>query len=55
MGNDNTATTAIRCDVYINEERLPAVIDSGAATSIMTRKLMNKLGYSIDQPSNLVI
>lgn len=55
IGNDNTATTAARCDVYINDEKLPAVIDSGAATSIMTKKLMKKLGYTIDQPSNLVI
>src|SRR5579859_60491 len=55
VGNDNTATTAARCDVYINDEKLPAVIDSGAATSIMTKKLMQKLGYTINQSSNLVI
>jgi hypothetical protein len=48
-------TTAARCEFHINGEPVSAVIDSGAATSIMTKKLMKKLGYSINSSSNLVI
>ena len=34
---------------------MSAVVDSGAATSIMTKKLMDKLGYKINEPSKLTI
>ena len=55
VGGDAKVTTAARCDIYINDEKLSAVIDSGAATSIITKKLMDKLGYKVDEPSKLVI
>src|SRR5437764_1154422 len=55
IGEDSQTTTAARCDIYINNERLSAVVDSGAATSIMTKKLMDKLGYKINEPSKLTI
>ena len=55
IGEDSQTTTAARCDIYINNERLSAVVDSRAATSIMTKKLMDKLGYKINEPSKLTI
>ena len=55
IGEDSQTTTTARCDIYINNERLFAVVDSGAATSIMTKKLMDKLGYKINEPSKLTI
>ena len=55
IGEDSQTTTAARCDIYINNEKLSAVVDSGAATSIMTKKLMDKLGYKINEPSKLTI
>src|SRR5439155_13119061 len=33
---DSQTTTAARCDIYINNEKLSAVVNSRAATSIMT-------------------
>ena len=50
-----TLTTAARCEIKVDEEFLSAVIDSGAATSIITKKLMKRLGYSIERRSKLVI
>ncbi len=55
VGEDSQTTTAARCDIYINNERLSAVINSGAVTSIMTKKLMDKLGYKINELSKLTI
>src|SRR6266487_1623163 len=55
IGEDSQTTTAARCDIYINNEKLSAVVDSGAATSIMTKKLIDKLGYKINEPSKLTI
>src|SRR2546429_2766063 len=55
VGEDSQTTTATRCDIYINNKRLSAVVDSEAATSIMTKKLIDKLGYKINEPSKLTI
>src|SRR5438874_10845932 len=55
VGEDSQTTTAARCDIYINNERLSVVINSRAVTSIMTKKLMDKLGYKINEPSKLTI
>ncbi|GBB94651.1 hypothetical protein RclHR1_23990005 [Rhizophagus clarus] len=52
---DFDQTTAARCELYIGKEPISTVIDSGAATSIITKSLMKQLGYQIDQPSNMVI
>src|SRR5436305_9796439 len=55
VGEDSQTTTAARCDIYINNKRLSAIINSRAAISIMTKKLMDKLGYKINEPSKLTI
>jgi len=48
-------TTAAKCDLYVGKTPVTAVIDSGAATSIITRPLLKELGYQISGPSNMVI
>ena len=48
-------TTAMKCKILVGREPVTAVIDSRAAVSIITHSLMKKLGYTPDQPSNLVI
>ena len=40
---------------FISIMRLSAVVNSRAVTSIMTKKLMDKLGYKINEPSKLTI
>ena len=47
--------TAMQCELFIEKEPVNAIIDSGAATSIITHKLMKKLGYQISAPSKVVI
>src|SRR5215204_3740631 len=34
---------------------MTAIVDSGAATSIITKALLDRLGYKIDQPSKLIV
>ena len=52
---ETTLTTAAKCEVQVEGEPLSVVIDSGAAASILTEKLMKRLGYSIGRSSKLVI
>src|SRR6266536_1664007 len=52
-GNDQT--TAAKCEIYVGRTPITAVIDSGAATSIITKTLLQQLGYTINEPSNMVI
>ena len=53
--DQNSLITAVKCNLHVDGIPVSVVIDGGAATSIMTRKLMKRLGYNIDQPSKLVI
>src|SRR3984957_8539911 len=55
VGQENAPITAARCVVKINEKSLSAVVDSDAASSIMTKKLMKTLGFQIDRPSSMVV
>ena len=45
----------MKCEVYVGKEAVTAIVDSGAATSIITKSLMKKLNYAPDQSSKLVI
>ena len=47
--------TAMICNVQIEGKPVRATIDSGAATSVMTSKLMKRLGEEIDSPSKIII
>src|SRR5919205_3717079 len=47
--------TAMQCELFVGKEPVNAIIDSGAATSIITQKLMKKLGYQITAPLKVVV
>jgi hypothetical protein len=40
--------TTLECRIGINEYTVPATIDSGAATSIISRETMEQLGYGVE-------
>ncbi|CAG8775022.1 3723_t:CDS:1, partial [Ambispora leptoticha] len=48
-------TIAMRCHVRIKGNPAVAILDSGAAVSIITNRLMEKLGLVIDKPSNTIV
>ncbi|CAB4434014.1 unnamed protein product [Rhizophagus irregularis] len=52
---EETPTTAAKCEFHINQQPVIAVIDSRAAVSIMTTALMKTLKLTIDGPSEYVI
>jgi hypothetical protein len=52
---NNTPTTAAKCEFYIKNQSVIIVIDSGAAVSIMTKAMMNSLGLKIQNSSDYVI
>src|SRR3954452_21733491 len=37
---DKVVPTAAKCEMYLNDQPITVIIDSGAATSIITNKLM---------------
>ena len=51
---DNT-TTAAKVTLRINGRAQTAIVDSGAATNIITKALLNKLNCRIDRPSKLIV
>ncbi|CAB4485769.1 unnamed protein product [Rhizophagus irregularis] len=52
---EETPTTATKCEFHINQQPVIAVIDSGVAVSIMTTAIMKTLKLTIDGPSEYVI
>ena len=48
-------TTAMRCHIRIRGNPVVAILDSGAAVSIITAKLMRKLGLQIEKPSKTIV
>ena len=55
FSDEEEQITAAKCEVYIGKEPITAVIDSGAATSIITSSLLEFLGCKINRPSKMVI
>ena len=53
--NDKTCTSAAKCTLRVGSKVTAAIVDSGAATTIMTKPLLEKLGYHIDRPSNMIV
>ncbi|KAI8321103.1 hypothetical protein EDC96DRAFT_613343 [Choanephora cucurbitarum] len=47
-------TTAMYADFYINNAKVPVIIDTGAARTCMSKALSDKLNLEIDAPSNTV-
>ena len=52
---DKRKTTAAKCYVRIKGNPVVAILDSGAAVSIMTRRLMDKLGLEPDSLSKTIV
>src|SRR5215213_8186536 len=52
---DQRPTTAMQCELMVGREPVKAIIDSRAATSIITYKLMKKLGHTITCPSKIIV
>jgi hypothetical protein len=48
-------TTAAKCYVRIKGNPVAAVLDSGAAVSIITEKLRRQLGLKTETPSNIIV
>ena len=38
--SDKEQTTAAKCEIYINRKPIKAIVDSGVATSIITKPLL---------------
>src|SRR3989440_311994 len=53
--NETNPTTAAKLPLRINGRSQTAIVDSGAATSIITKALLNKLDCRIDRPSKLIV
>src|SRR5256885_10434862 len=45
----------MRCNARMEGKVIEAIIDSGAEITAMSRELMKKLGYEIEEPSNIII
>ncbi|CAG8615566.1 11185_t:CDS:2 [Acaulospora morrowiae] len=55
VDNQPQRISAARCNVKIRKIPVVAVLDSGAAVSIMSKKLLTKLGLRITEPSSAVV
>src|SRR3954452_4324051 len=53
--SDEENVTAAKCVLRINRKVITAIMNSEAATSIMTKPLMKKLGYEPNRPSRIVV
>ena len=53
--DEDEFTTAAKCSLRITNQVVSAIVDSGVATSIITHKLLKRLGYNITRPSRLIV
>ena len=53
--DEDDSTTAAKVTLRIKCKAQIAIVDSGAATSIITKALLDRLGYKVDKPSKLVV
>ncbi|CAB4392219.1 unnamed protein product [Rhizophagus irregularis] len=52
---DNPNATALYCDAKIKGQEIPLILDSRAAGSIVSCRLLNDLGMAIDRPSTTLM
>src|SRR5213080_378647 len=45
----------MRCEAVIEWKIVEAIMDSGAEVTAISRGLMRKIGYQIDEPSKIII
>src|ERR1044072_1053382 len=53
--DEEEATTAAKIFLRVNHKPQTAIIDSGATTSIITKSLLDRLGFKIAKDSRLVV
>jgi len=53
--SDGEPTTAAKCTLRIGQKAQTAIVDSGAATSIITKSLLDKLGLVINRSSKMIV
>jgi gag-polyprotein putative aspartyl protease/Zinc knuckle len=53
--DEDESTTAAKVTLRIKGKAQTGIIDSGAATSIITKSLLDRLRYSVDRSSKLVV
>src|SRR3954451_20017901 len=53
--SEGERSSVMRCNAEMEGKVIEAIIDSGAEITAMSRGLMEKLGYEIEEPSNIII
>ena len=53
--SDGEPTTAAKCTLRIGQKAQTAIVDSGAATSIITKSLLDRLGLVINRSSKMIV
>src|SRR5256714_505991 len=53
--SEGKRSSVMRCNAGMEGKVVEAIIDSGAEITAMSRGLMEKLGYEIEKPSNIII
>src|SRR5436305_13693198 len=53
--SERKRSSAIRCNVKIEGKVIEAIINLAAEITAMLRRLMDKLGYKIEEQSNIII
>ena len=53
--SDGELTSAAKCTLRVARQAVTAIIDSGAATCIITKPLLDKLGYNINRNSKMLV
>src|SRR5439155_24122183 len=53
--SEGKRSSVMRCNAGMKGKIIEAMIDSGAEITAMSRELMEKLGYEIEEPSNIII
>lgn len=52
---DTINTTAMYCEAYVKGVKIPLIVDTGAAGSIVTCQLLHEIGVAIDRPSTTMM
>ena len=53
--SEEKRSSLMRCNAGVEGKIVEAIIDSGAEVTAMSRRMMEKLGYEIEEPSNIII
>ena len=51
--NESTKSTALYCDAYVKGVKIPLIVDTGSAGSVVSLKFLQEIDMEIDKPSNI--